>query len=136
MTMLSDQNVEGTPAPLRALVVDDSRVMRMLMRRLLGEVGIDDVVEAENGSEALERVDSHSPDLALVDWNMPVMNGLEFVTAVRERRDCDHVKVMMVTSESNPRQVYEALKAGADEYAMKPIDAGVLSDKLSLLGFR
>jgi len=116
------------------LIVDDSRVMRMLLRKMVNELGIDDIVEAGDGQEALELVDSHVPDLAMVDWNMPVMNGVEFVAALRERRDCDRVKVMMVTSESDPRQVDEALKAGADEYAMKPMDREILADKLLLMG--
>ena len=125
---------DGALTDMRVLIVDDSRVMRMLLRKMVNELGVDDIVEAGDGQEALELVDSHVPDLAMVDWNMPVMNGLEFVAALRERRDCDRVKVMMVTSESDPRQVYEALKAGADEYAVKPIDREILADKLQLMG--
>jgi two-component system chemotaxis response regulator CheY len=136
MTTLASSHTlpDGASNTMRVLIVDDSRVMRMLLRRMVNELGIDDVVEAGNGQEALERVDSHVPDLAMVDWNMPVMNGLDFVSALRERRDCDRVKVIMVTSESDPRQIYEALKAGADEYAMKPIDREILADKLQLMG--
>jgi two-component system chemotaxis response regulator CheY len=119
---------------MHVLIVDDSRSMRMILKRMLAEIGHTDVSEAEHGADALERMESATPQLALVDWNMPVMNGLEFVQAVRESRRYDRVKVMMVTSESSPRLVYEALKAGADEYAMKPITREMIEDKLQLLG--
>ena len=119
---------------MRILIVDDSRSMRLILKRMLAEMGYPDVAEAEDGSVALTQMEAFKPELALVDWNMPVMNGLEFVQAMRELRKYDKVKVMMVTSESSPRLVYEALKAGADEYAMKPITREVIEDKLQLLG--
>ena len=120
---------------MRALVVDDSRAMRMILVNMLGELGFTDVAQAEHGQAALDQLDQgEGCDLALVDWNMPVMNGIEFVTAVRGQRGFDRMKVMMVTSESSPRQVYEALKAGADEYAMKPVTREVIEGKLELLG--
>lgn len=120
---------------MKALVIDDSRAMRMILVKMLGEIGFSEVLEAEHGQAGLERLGtSEGCDLALVDWNMPVMNGLEFVNAVRTERGYDQMKVMMVTSESSPRQVYEALKAGADEYAMKPVTREVIEGKLELLG--
>jgi two-component system chemotaxis response regulator CheY len=119
---------------VRILVVDDSRTMRLILRRMLAELGQTDVQEAEHGLDALRKLVEPLPDLALVDWNMPEMNGLEFLKAVREVRAYDSVKLMVVTSESSPRIVYDALKAGADEYAMKPITAAVIDDKLQLLG--
>jgi len=119
---------------MRILIVEDSRSMRMILRRMLIELGHTDLDEAEHGGDALLRMEENPPQLVLVDWNMPVMNGLELVQAVRSERRYDKVKLMMVTSESSPRLVYEALKAGADEYAMKPITAEVIEDKLSLLG--
>lgn len=119
---------------MRILIVDDSRFMRLILKRMLADMGHTEVMEAEHGGDALARMEESTPELALVDWNMPVMNGLEFVQAIRELRKYDKVKVMMVTSESSPRLVYEALKAGADEYAMKPITCEVIEDKLQLLG--
>jgi len=119
---------------MRVLIVDDSRTMRMILKKMVTELGHTDIAEAEHGAAALEQIAASKPELALVDWNMPVMGGQEFITAVRERRDYDCIKVMVVTSESNPRVVYEALKAGADEYAMKPITAEIISDKLDLMG--
>jgi two-component system, chemotaxis family, chemotaxis protein CheY len=117
-----------------ALIVDDSRAMRSLLRRMLAELGYD-TVEAEHGQEALEVLERSGPvELSLVDWNMPVMDGLSFVRALRDERRYDKVRIVMVTSEASPRNVYEAMKAGADEYAMKPVDVGVLHDKLQLMG--
>jgi two-component system chemotaxis response regulator CheY len=109
--------------------------MRLILKKMLAELGHVEVVEAEDGRDALERMDAGAtPDLALVDWNMPSMNGLDFVKAVRDRPEYDKVKLMIVTSESSPRVVYEALKAGADEYAMKPITTEIMDDKMQLLG--
>lgn len=119
---------------MKILIVDDSRSMRMILKRMLAGLGYTDVAEAEHGGDALGKMDAFGPQLALVDWNMPGMNGLDFVKAVREKREYDRVKLMIVTSESSPRIVYEALKAGADEYAMKPITSEIMDDKMQLLG--
>jgi two-component system, chemotaxis family, chemotaxis protein CheY len=116
-----------------ALVIDDSRAVRLIIGRILRDVGID-VVEAGNGREALERM-AENPDveLVLVDWNMPVMDGLAYVRAVRSQREHDAVRIMMVTSEAEQEQVCRALDAGANEYLMKPFSKEVLIAKLSLL---
>jgi two-component system chemotaxis response regulator CheY len=119
---------------MRIMIVDDSRSMRLILKRMLTQMGFDDIAEAEHGGDALGRMQDFVPELALVDWNMPSMNGLEFIKAVRERTEYDKVKLMIVTSESSPRIVYEALKAGADEYAMKPITSEIMEDKMQLLG--
>jgi two-component system chemotaxis response regulator CheY len=119
---------------VRTLVVDDSKTMRLIMKRMLASLGETDVDEAEHGAAALRRMVDNVPDLALVDWNMPTMSGLEFVEAVRATRAYDKVKLMVVTSESSPRVVYQALKAGADEYAIKPMTTAILAEKLQLLG--
>lgn len=116
-----------------ALVVDDSRAVRLIIGKILGELGIG-VIEAGTGREALERMTEH-PDLELVllDWNMPEMNGLEYVRAVRAMREFDPVRILMVTSETEQEQVFRALDAGANEYLMKPFTKEVLIAKLSLL---
>lgn len=119
----------------RALVVDDSFTMRMILRRTLEGQGFE-VVEAGNGREALERLSAmRIPDLALVDWNMPEMNGIDLIAAVRRDRAYDGMRVVMVTTETEFEQVERALNAGANEYVMKPFSEEVLADKLSLLGF-
>jgi len=127
---------QATSKPiLRALVVDDSRAMRSILRRNLEGRGFE-VVEAGNGREALDRLSlMRIPDLALVDWNMPEMNGIDFIAAVRSDPNYDRMRVMMVTTETETEQVRRALNAGANEYVMKPFSTDVLNDKLALLGF-
>lgn len=118
---------------MRTLVIDDSRAMRMIIRSVLQEMG-HEVCEAANGREALGVLAASSPfDLALVDWNMPEMNGYEFVCAVRKDNAHDAMKLMMVTTEVETSQVARALEAGANEYLMKPFTKDVLKDKLSML---
>jgi two-component system, chemotaxis family, chemotaxis protein CheY len=120
----------------RAIVIDDSHTMRMILRRSLESWSFD-VVESENGRHALERLARmRIPELALVDWNMPEMNGLDFILAVRRDRVYDAMRIMMITTETEFSQVERALSAGANEYVMKPFSKEVLADKLCLLGFR
>ncbi len=118
---------------MRALVIDDSRAMRIIICQILREIGLD-VVEASNGLEALEQI-KNNPDieLLLVDWNMPEMNGFDFIRAVRGDRAYDGMRILMVTSEAQGEQVTRALNAGADEYLMKPFTKDVLVAKLNLL---
>jgi two-component system chemotaxis response regulator CheY len=108
--------------------------MRMILKQILKEIGFE-VAEAGNGREALERLKQvDKTDLALVDWNMPEMNGFEFVCAVRAERTYDSLKLMMVTTESEMSQVVKALEAGANEYVMKPFTKDVIREKLAILG--
>jgi two-component system chemotaxis response regulator CheY len=118
---------------MRALVIDDSRTVRLVIGNFLREAGME-VVEAADGREGLDRLRQH-PDvgLVLVDWNMPVMDGLAFIRAVRADRQYDPVRVMMVTTEAEQAQVLRALEAGANEYLMKPFTREILAAKLSLL---
>lgn len=120
---------------MRALVIDDSRAMRSILRRTLVELGFE-VEEAGHGEQAIERLlcGDALPDVCLVDWNMPVMNGLEFVTAVRRQREWRQITLMMVTTESEHSQVVRALAAGAHEYVIKPFTGEAIVEKLSLLG--
>ena len=120
---------------LRALVVDDSRTMRGILKRILAERGVA-VVEASNGRQALDLLQSgESVQLALVDWNMPEMNGYDFICAVRSAPQFDALPIMMVTTEAEIDQMTRALEAGANEYVMKPFTSEVIADKLALLGF-
>jgi two-component system chemotaxis response regulator CheY len=119
---------------MRALIVDDSKSMRMLLARTLRELGIE-VAEAANGQEALDRLNSgQETDLMLVDWNMPVMDGYQLVCAVRANPLLGSVRIMMVTTETSMDQLQKALQAGANEYLMKPFTKEVLVEKLALLG--
>src|ERR1700733_14760458 len=116
-----------------ALVIDDSRAVRMIIGQILREMRME-VIEAGNGLEALEQLRKH-PDveLVLVDWNMPEMNGLDFIRAVRNQRVYDAVRIMMVTTKNESSQIARALEAGANEYVMKPFSRDVLVAKLNLL---
>ncbi len=117
-----------------ALVIDDSRAMRTILANILGDIGFE-VVEAADGEQALSRLEQN-PDvsLALVDWNLPVMSGLEFVSTVRANPGLHGVRLMMVTTETEMRRMSTALDAGADEYIMKPFTKEMLLEKLALLG--
>ena len=117
---------------MRALVIDDSRTVRAIIGKILREVGLD-VIEAANGREGLEQLQREGAELVLVDWNMPEMDGLEFIRAVRADRAYDAVRVMMVTTETEQEQVIRALDAGANEYMMKPFTKEILIATLSLL---
>lgn len=119
---------------MRALVVDDSRAMRTILRKIMIDLGYE-VVEAGHGREALERLNevSHA-DLALVDWNMPEMDGLEFVKAVRGDHAHADMKIMMVSAENDMTKIARALMVGADEYAMKPVTKEILLEKLEVMG--
>ncbi len=118
----------------RALVVDDSTAMRTILCRMLRELGME-VAEAKNGREALEYIAGHGPaEVMLVDWNMPEMNGLDLVRAVRQDLGQRQVLMMMVTTETETAQMVKALAAGANEYLMKPFTKEALVEKLDLLG--
>ena len=119
---------------MKAIVVDDSRATRTILKRALTSQGFD-VIEAGDGRQALDVLgQSGAVDLALVDWNMPVMTGYELICEVRARRDLDRMAIMMVTTETESAQVQRALDAGANEYVMKPFTEDVLREKLLLLG--
>jgi len=119
---------------VRALIIDDSKAMRCLLSRMLRGVGFE-VLEAGNGREGLQRLqESGKIDLALVDWNMPEMNGLDFVRTVRAEQTYDGVLLMMVTTETEMKNVVRALAAGANEYVMKPFTHEVILEKLQIFG--
>jgi two-component system, chemotaxis family, chemotaxis protein CheY len=119
---------------MKALVVDDSRAMRMILTQMLKECGFE-VVEAKHGKEALVCLESH-PDtsLALIDWNMPEMNGLELLEALKADGRYGSLRRMMVTTESEMSNIAKAMDAGASEYVMKPFTVGTIQDKLRVLG--
>lgn len=120
---------------MRALVVDDSRAIRSVISRMLREMGYS-VVEAGNGQEALDQLAAVGfvPDLALLDWNMPVMDGFTLLTALRADAKYSSMRIMMVTTETEMERMQAAIVAGANEYLMKPFTPDALRDKLGLLG--
>ena len=122
---------------MRALVIDDSKAVRSIIGKIMRELGFGEVVEAGNGLEALERLkEKGKPQIALVDWNMPEMNGYEFVCAVRADSAYDDVPLMMVTTETEMDKIITALEAGANEYVMKPFIKDILREKLIILGLQ
>lgn len=119
---------------MRAIVVDDSRATRMILKRALAREGFE-VVEAGDGRQALDELEKTGAlELALVDWNMPVMTGYELIREVRSRASLNSMAIMMVTTETEASQVQRALDAGANEYVMKPFTEDMLREKLLLLG--
>lgn len=119
---------------MRALIVDDSRPIRRIQSEILTELGFE-TTDAVNGKHALDRLkEMPLPDLILVDWNMPEMDGLEFIKAARKDSRYSRVAIVMVTTETEPEQMLRALTAGADEYLMKPFQKEGLVDKLRIIG--
>lgn len=119
---------------LRTIIVDDSAAARHLIKKTLADMQCEFLFAAD-GEEALKVLQDHSDtELALVDWNMPVMNGLELVTALRKDSRFDNMRIIMVTTETEMMQVVRAIEAGANEYVMKPFTKEIILDKLKLVG--
>jgi two-component system, chemotaxis family, chemotaxis protein CheY len=132
--LVADMEESKERSKMRAMVIDDSRAIRAVIGRILKELNFE-ISEAGNGREALEKLQQNGkPDLALVDWNMPEMNGLEFVRAVRSEAGYNEMPLMMVTTETEMEHVAMALEAGANEYIMKPFTKEMIVEKLGVLG--
>ena len=114
------------------LIVDDNRVIRKVARQILEVLGFR-CDEAENGQVALDFCKQGFPDFILLDWNMPVMNGMDFIGAVRQLPDGGKPKIVFCTVERSLKSIKAALDAGADEYVMKPFDADIMRGKLAQL---
>ena len=115
------------------LVVDDSKVIRKVARHILETLDFI-VEEAEDGREALSRCEAAMPDVILLDWNMPVMSGMEFLRALRQGGGAGQPKVVFCTTENDVAHIRAAIEAGADEYVMKPFDRDTLQSKLQIVG--
>jgi two-component system chemotaxis response regulator CheY len=124
---------EDGAVPRHCLVVDDSRVVRKAARRFMEGFGFT-VREAADGQEALAACRDLLPEIVLLDWNMPVMDGLSFLKAARAEFDPEHPVIMLCTTEIAMERIMAALEAGAQEYVMKPFDAEILGGKLEQLG--
>ena len=117
----------------KCLIVDDSKVVRMVARKILE--GLDfRIEEAEDGQKALEACRRQMPDAVLLDWNMPVKNGIEFLKDLRATPDGEQPIVVFCTTEDDLAHIQEAIAAGADEYIMKPFDSEIIQSKFSLVG--
>lgn len=121
---------------MKTIVIDDSRTVRKMLCGYMKALNIE-TFEAENGCDALSRLGFENPEdveLALVDWDMPQMTGIEFLKEVRACPEYEHLKVMMVTSHNKPEDLMQAIELGANEFLMKPFDEEMLQDKLRIIG--
>ncbi len=116
---------------LKVLVVDDFATMRKIEKNILGQLGIKNVDEADDGSTALPKIQQNSYDLIMLDWNMPQMSGLELLKAVRADPSTKDVPIVMVTAEALKDNIIAAAQAGVNDYIVKPFTAAVLEDKLN-----
>jgi len=118
------------------LVVDDSRIMRNIVKNIFADLKVPcNYIEAENGKKAYQLLETNKVDLVFLDWNMPEMDGLEFLKKVRSMPDYDKIPIIMVTSESAKYNVVEALDAGVTDYIVKPINEKTFKQKVSNLVF-
>ena len=115
------------------LVIDDSRVVRKVARRILEDFDFT-VTEAEDGRVALDTCQRSMPDLVLLDWHLPVMDGLDFLASLRQMEGGKRPKVVFCASEADVAQIARALRAGADEYILKPFDRAAVETKLHEIG--
>jgi two-component system chemotaxis response regulator CheY len=122
---------------MKMLIVDDSKAMRAFLQHIAAELSFQ-TEEAEDGREGLHKLIRNDPadpyQVALVDWDMPTMNGLELVQTLRRNHEFDAVKLMMVTTKNTPERIQAALEAGADDFLMKPVTKESLEEKLQILG--
>lgn len=118
---------------MQCLVVDDSRVVRKVARRIVEELNFE-CLEAEDGQKAYEACEQAMPDVVLLDWNMPVMNGLEFLVKLRAMEGGHAPKVVFCTTENDMNHIQQAMQAGANEYIMKPFDSDIIKTKFVQIG--
>jgi two-component system chemotaxis response regulator CheY len=117
----------------RCLIVDDSRVVRKVARRIVEDLRFE-AEEAADGAQALENCRKVMPDAVLLDWNMPVMNGIDFLRALRREPGGDRPIVVFCTTENDMSHIAEAMRSGANEYIMKPFDSEIIESKFSEVG--
>ena len=119
----------------KVLVVDDSAVMRQIIKKNLKELGFSELSEAENGAAGLKKASEEPVDLIVSDWNMPNMTGLEFLKAVRADASLKGIAFIMVTSEADKEKIMEAVQAGVNQYIVKPFNAMQLEEKIKTIKF-
>lgn len=120
-----------TDKNLRFLVVDDFATMRRIVRNLLKDLGFNNVEEAEDGQDALAKLQASSFDFVISDWNMPNLDGLQLLSEIRKNPTFSHLPVLMVTAEAKKENIIAAAQAGASGYVVKPFTAATLEEKLN-----
>lgn len=118
---------------IKVLVADDFATMRKIVRNILKQIGFEDIVEAEDGTAALQILKTEKIGLVVTDWNMPNMTGLELLQHIRSNPATAQVPVLMVTAEGLKENVLEAVKAGVNNYVVKPFTAEVLQEKIEAI---
>jgi len=123
------------PMDINVLIVDDMAAMRKILRTLLSQLGFKNVDEAEDGKQALDKLrqDPNKYDLVITDWNMPNITGIELVQAIRNDENLKHLPVLMVTAEAKKENVLMAIKAGVNNYIVKPFTAETLKEKIEAI---
>jgi len=116
---------------MKVMLVDDSKTMRTIQRNILMQLGYKEIEEACDGQDALSKVSAFAPELLLVDWNMPNMDGLTLLQTIRATPNLKHLPVLMITAEAKKENIIAAAQAGASGYIVKPFTAGTLSEKLN-----
>jgi two-component system chemotaxis response regulator CheY len=118
---------------MRVLVVDDFATMRKIVRNILKQIGFENITEAEDGNAALQMLKNETVGLVVTDWNMPNMNGLDLLRQIRQNPKTANLPVLMVTAEGLKENVLEAVKAGVNNYVVKPFTAEVLQEKIEAI---
>ena len=116
---------------MHVLVVDDFATMRRIITNVLKQLGYEHILEAEDGSKALQLMETEKVDFVITDWNMPQMSGLDLLKAIRASEDKKHIPVLMVTAEAMQENIMKAAQAGVNNYIIKPFDAKTLSEKIN-----
>jgi two-component system, chemotaxis family, chemotaxis protein CheY len=116
---------------MHVLVVDDFATMRRIITNVLRQLGFEHILEAEDGTKALQILETEKVDFVITDWNMPQMSGLDLLKAIRASEDKKHIPVLMVTAEAMQENIIKAAQAGVNNYIIKPFDAKTLSDKIN-----
>lgn len=115
------------------LIVDDSKIVRKVVRRIVEALGFA-ILEAENGKEAVEVTKANTVDVIILDWNMPVMDGMECMLKIRADATISQPKIIFCTTENEFTKIQQAIMNGADEYVMKPFDEAIIAGKMVQLG--
>ncbi len=116
---------------MRILVVDDFSTMRRIVKNILRQLGFNNIVEADDGTTALQKLNAEKIDFVITDWNMPKMTGMELLKEIRADEKFKKIPVLMVTAEALQENIIAAVKAGVNNYIVKPFDAKTLSDKIN-----
>ncbi|MBB4068400.1 two-component system chemotaxis response regulator CheY [Salinibacter ruber] len=115
---------------MKFLIVDDSPTMLRIIRNALQEIGYDDIVEAEDGEDALEKLEENAPDFVVTDWNMPNMNGVDLTSNIRNHPEYSDLPILMITTRGMKEDVKTAMKAEVNNYIVKPFEPEVLEEKV------